>query len=286
MQTWVPRIVGRSLLTIALAAPCVLSMGPASAQTLNDRFESFRGEVTFCTGEDVFVVRNAPDADVFQPADPDPVVRGGAAHLLSYVGVMGHQDGVEDGVRALVSLAARRRDWRACFVGDGPALVAARDLAARLGVADLVEFTGWQPRERVVRILASSDVCVSPEPASAYSDASTLIKIGEYLAMAKPVVCFALTESTYTAGPAAVAVPPGDHEAFAAAISDLLDDPERRATMGEAGRERITGELSRGRSEEALIEAYGRATALAARRGRRRPAHEAEGGETTRRRAG
>ncbi len=209
--------------------------------------------------EDVFVVRNAPDLAVFRPSPADRQGGDGPPHLLSYAGVMGRQDGVEEGLRALASLRRRRSDWRAVFVGDGPALPDARRLAAELGLADAVEFSGWVTQDRVRKVLAASDVCLSPEPATAYSNASTLIKVGEYMAMGKPIVCYDLGESRFTAGPAASYARPGDVDHFAECISRLLDDPGRRAEMGAAGRARIAGPLSPVHAEQALLAAYERA---------------------------
>lgn len=209
--------------------------------------------------DDVVVVRNAPNTVVFQPRPADPAAKGGARYLLSYAGVMGPQDGVEDGLRALAALRRRRHDWRAVFLGDGPALGDARRLADQLGIRGMVEFRGWQGQDEVRRVLASSDVCLSPEPATPYNRASTLIKLGEYMAMAKPTVCYDLVESRFTAGAAASYARPGDREHFAECIDRLLDDPDRRVEMGAIGRERIDGELSWKHSERALLEAYDRA---------------------------
>ena len=62
-------------------------------------------------------------------------------------------------------------------------------------------------------------------------------KVVEYMAMGRPFVSFDLVEARVSAGDAAVYVPANDEEAFAAAIDELLDDPERRRRMGEIGRE-------------------------------------------------
>lgn len=212
--------------------------------------------------KDVFVVRNAPDVVRFRPEPPDPALKRGATHLIGYVGVIGRQDGVDDALRALAALRGRRRDWRAVFMGSGPALGEARSLAGRLGLEDVVEFPGFVEDEYVVRALASSDVCLSPEPLTPFTDVSTWIKIGEYMAMAKPIVCYDLAESRLTAQDAACYARPGDVESFADCISSLLDDPDRRAAMGARGRARIEGELSREHSERALLAAYERALDL------------------------
>ena len=59
--------------------------------------------------EDVYVVRTGPDLTRFAPTAPDPALKRGKPFLLSYVGVMGPQDGVDHAIRALAVLHERRR---------------------------------------------------------------------------------------------------------------------------------------------------------------------------------
>jgi glycosyltransferase involved in cell wall biosynthesis len=208
--------------------------------------------------EDVFVVRNGPDLARLRPGEPDPSLRAGRAHLLAYVGVIAPQDGVDHALRALALLRERRRDWRAVFAGEGDALPELRRLASELGLSDDVEFVGWLDDEGVRRLLSTADVCVSPEPASPLNDASTMIKVAEYMAMGRPVVCYDLAESRATAGDAAVYARANDEGALADAIAGLLDDPNRREAMGRAGRLRVERVLAWEHSEGALLDAYER----------------------------
>lgn len=210
---------------------------------------------------DVFVVRNAPDLTRFRRVDPDLELKADRAHLLAYVGVIGPQDGVDYALRALAHLRRRRSDWRAVFVGDGDALADVRALARELELDNEVEFLGWRGDEDVVRVLSTADVCLSPEPSSPFNDASTMMKVAEYMAMEAPVVAYDLPESRFTAGGAAVFAPSGDVEAFARRIDELLDDPERRTAMGARGRRRVQRELSWEASARALLAAYDRALA-------------------------
>lgn len=114
--------------------------------------------------EDVFVVRNGPDDDQFTRVAPDPALKRGKPHLLAYAGLMGPQDGIEDALRALAALAARRRDWHAILMGDGEVLQDMRQLAESLGLVDVVEFPGWVPREQMRRVVSTATVCIAPDP--------------------------------------------------------------------------------------------------------------------------
>jgi glycosyltransferase involved in cell wall biosynthesis len=83
-----------------------------------------------------------------------------------------------------------------------------------------------------------------------------MIKVAEYMAMGRPVVCYDLAESRATAGEAALYAEPDDERAFAAAIGELLDDPARRAAMGAAARARVERTLAWEHSEQELLAAY------------------------------
>lgn len=209
--------------------------------------------------EDVVVVRNAPDTTRFRPGEPDPALRRGKKHLIAYVGVMAPQDGVDRALRALWLLRKRRDDWHAIFAGDGQAYQEVRRLATELGLDDVVEFPGFlHDQAAVARILATADVCLAPEPKDPLNDASTLIKIAEYMAAGCAVVSFDLQESRITAGEAAAYAEPNDESSFAARIDELLNNPDARRRMGEAGRDRVERLYSWERSKAALLAVYER----------------------------
>jgi glycosyltransferase involved in cell wall biosynthesis len=206
--------------------------------------------------EDVFVVRNAPDPVRFKDAKPNPALKQGREHLLAYVGVIAPQDGVDYALRALAFLRERRTDWRAVFLGAGDALPDMERLTVELGLEDHVEFGGWADDERVGELLSTADVGLAPDPRSPLNDASTMIKVAEYMSMALPVVTFDLPESVVTATGAALFAAGNDEPEFAGRVEDLLCDPELRARLGATGRARIAGPLSWSRSEEQLLAAY------------------------------
>lgn len=206
--------------------------------------------------ERIFVVRKGPDLGRFQPVPADPELRRGRRALISYIGEIASQDGVDHAIRALAHLRERRDDWHAIVAGDGSAVSDLRRLTTELGLDDHVEFTGWLQDLELRRLLCSSDICLAPDPKTPLSDASTLLKIAEYMAMSRPIVSYDLTESRVTAGAAAVYARPNDPEAFASAIDELLDDPDRRNLMGRIGRERVEHLFSWERSKKELLAAY------------------------------
>jgi glycosyltransferase involved in cell wall biosynthesis len=224
--------------------------------------ESYR-EVALTRGrmgpEDVFVVRNGPDVERLRPGAPDETLRRGKPHLVAYVGMMGPQDGVDHALRALAVLAESRDDWHALFVGDGDAVPAMRTLTRELGLEGRVEFTGLVGQDDVVRVLSTADVCLAPEPSNPLNDLSTMIKVGEYMAMARPVAAYDLRETRWTAGDAALYAPANDPRALAACVDRLLSDAPLRERLGRAGRARAESVLAWRHSVAALLAAYDRA---------------------------
>jgi glycosyltransferase involved in cell wall biosynthesis len=206
----------------------------------------------------VFVVRSAPVVERFHQVPPEPALRNGKPYLLCYLGVMGPQDGVDYALRSLLKLRDEvgRDDWHAVFVGAGDTFDDMVALSRRLGLANQVDFTGRIPDEDLLRYLSTADVCLSPDPLNPLNDVSTMNKIMEYMAMARPIVSFELREARVSAGEAAVYAPANDESEFAKQIAYLLDNPEERRRMGELGQARVSGPLSWENSRRALLEAY------------------------------
>jgi glycosyltransferase involved in cell wall biosynthesis len=84
-------------------------------------------------------------------------------------------------------------------------------------------------------------------------------KILEYMAFSKPIVQFEVKEGRISADRASLYARPNDTADLAAKITELLDDPERRAEMGRFGRHRVESILSWDHQVDSLIAAYRRA---------------------------
>jgi glycosyltransferase involved in cell wall biosynthesis len=151
---------------------------------------------------------------------------------------------------------------RLTIVGDGDGRAHLEEELARLGVADLVTITGWMAADRVPELLQDADICVEPAPAVAVNERSTMTKVGEYLALGKPVVAYDMRETRRTVKDAALLVAPGDTAAFADAIARLARDPGLRGRLAHAGKRR-SEEISWDHSERSLLALY---ASLAGRR--------------------
>jgi glycosyltransferase involved in cell wall biosynthesis len=257
-ELYLTRFGGGLLHRITLAAEQVAFRSTDVVLSVNDSYRRIAIERGRRDPADVLVVRTGPDLKRFLRREPEQRLKAGRRFLLAYVGVMGPQDGVDQALLALADLRARRDDWHAIFMGDGEMVEPMRELSEELGLADWVEFTGWVEHDIVTRVLSSCDVCLAPDPRNPLNDVSSMVKIYEYMAMARPIVSYDLPESRIAAGDAAVFAAAGDHAGFARLVSDLLDDPSRREAMGAAGRAGAESRLAWEHQERSLLDAYSR----------------------------
>lgn len=226
--------------------------------TTNDTHKRIAMERGGLAASDIFVVRSGPDHDKIYPVEPDSSLRNGRRYLVSYLGVLNPQDGVDSFVRIAGQIVHNyeRHDIQFMIMGSGDSEEDLRRLCQELGLSDYFTFTGWVDFDQINRCLSTSDICVDTMPKNAYSDAATLNKILEYMAAGRPIVAFDLVESRISAEGAALFVTPDDSRAFAETILQLLDSPAQRSEMGRIGRKRVEDELAWQHQKQHLLEAY------------------------------
>ena len=223
--------------------------------------ESYR-EVALRRGgmrpERVFVVRSCPELNRIRRGPPRPELKQGKFSLVLYVGVMGPQDGIDLLLESIEHIAKHqgRQDTLFVLVGGGTELPRLRALAAQRGLDAWVKFTGRIPDDELAAYLSTADICVAPDPKNPMNDRSTMNKILEYMAYARPVVLFDLTEGRRSAADAGLYARPNDPQDFAEQILKLLDSEPLRQQLGATGRKRIEESLNWEVEKKALVEAY------------------------------
>jgi len=174
-----------------------------------------------------FAERAAARAVLGAPAD-GPVV--------GWVGRLTPEKGADVLLRALPLLA--RPAVAAVVVGEGPEQHALRELAARLGVADRVVWTGGVPRAG--RFMRAFDVFVLSSRTE-----GTPIVLFEAMAAGVPVVATAVGGVPDVVGEGEAAlVPPENPGALAAAVHSSLADPARSTRWAAAACRRLAAEFA------------------------------------------
>ncbi|MXS84242.1 glycosyltransferase family 4 protein [Nitrosomonas oligotropha] len=206
----------------------------------------------------VFVVRSGPKLDRLRILPSKEEFKQGRRYLVGYVGVMGAQEGIDLLLQAACYLIKDlgRSDVHFGLVGGGTSLDEMKQMAIDLGISEFITFTGRVPDQELLEMLNTADICVNPDVANEMNDKSTMNKIMEYMALAKPIVQFDLTEGRVSAQDASLYAKKNDPVDLALKIAQLLDDPQLREQMGEFGRNRVRNELEWQYEVPKLLAAY------------------------------
>ncbi len=203
--------------------------------------------------ERITVIPNAVDVQRFSPSGIGGEVKrqlgiDPATVTVGYVTTVRAYEGVDVLLRAVAALRAGGHDVHALIVGDGPALTELRELADELGLvsddAPGVTFTGKVSHDEIVAHYEAIDVFVVPRHDLTVTRSVTPLKPLEAMAMRRALVVSdlpALTE-TITESETGLTFAAGDAHALADTLAPLVDDPERRASLGEAAREWVAAE--------------------------------------------
>jgi len=187
-------------------------------------------------GKDIEVIPFGVDLEIFDPSkfpsrayDAQPQRIGFLKHLRTKYG----PDTLIEAARII-----RDRDFniRILLAGVGEDEDDLRKLARDRGVHRIVDFVGRIPHEEVPAFMASLDVFCMP---SRWESETFGVAAVEAEAMAVPVVATTVggVPEAVQDGVTGILVPPDDPLAIADSICLLLRDPEKRMSMGKAGRE-------------------------------------------------
>ncbi|TIC83894.1 glycosyltransferase family 4 protein [Nocardioides sp. GY 10113] len=127
-------------------------------------------------------------------------------------------------------------------------------LIDKLGIGDSVRFASGLTDEELVDLMGSAEVACVPSLYEGFS-----LPTAELMACATPLVVSragAIPEVVGADGECADLVTPGDVGELFTALERMLDDPERRARMGAAGRARVEEHFSWRAVAEKVAEAY------------------------------
>jgi glycosyltransferase involved in cell wall biosynthesis len=170
------------------------------------------------------------------PVDPRSVVTVG--HLVA-------RKRHADVIRALATL----RDVRYVVVGDGPELPALERLADDLGVD--VRFWGQLAHEDALAVARGCAVFAMPSVDEAFGVAYV-----EAMAAGLPAIGAAGEPGPAEIGDGLLCVPPGDVEALAAALRELLDHPKWRREVGRQARRTVLERFTWERCGRETVAAY------------------------------
>ncbi len=233
----------RSQLHVARRMERVCTVSEASAHDLEREYE--------IQPERLRVVGNGINLDVFHPIEG--AVRE-PERLITILSADAPLKGFPYLLDAVAWLRRRRPGVRLTVIGAPGLKSPTKALMRRLGLGDVVEFTGKVEAEEIARRYATASVAVVPSLYEGFG-----FPAGEAMACKVPVVSTragALPEVVGRDGECGLLVEPGSSIALAEAIDALFADPARRAAMGEAGRRRVEREFTWRRAAERTVDVY------------------------------
>lgn len=213
--------------------------------------------------ERIHLMPNGVDPAAFEPVEADPVLRRQldleGRTVFGYVSTLDHpREGQELLIEATARLLRRGRKVACLIVGDGLRRPALEELAREAGVANEVHFTGRVPHAEVRAYYGLLDIFVVPRRNDRAARFVTPLKPYEAMAMGKPLVVSDLPALVEIAAPGqrGLSFPHDDADGLADAIETLIDHPEQRARLAEAGRGWVLSERTWARNGQRYREIY------------------------------
>ena len=160
--------------------------------------------------------------------------------LLLSVGRLRHYKGIGVLIDALKKVEAH-----ALIVGDGPMGPIWKQKAVDEGVVERVTFLNEVPEEELVALYYAADMFVFPSTNRAETWGTVQV---EAMACGLPVICTELGTGTSYVNQHEVTglvIEPNNSQALTDAIQRLIDDPDLRHRMGQAGQARANEALSK-----------------------------------------
>jgi glycosyltransferase involved in cell wall biosynthesis len=207
------------------------------------------------------VIPNGIDTDTFQPQRDGGRARaefgiGPRDMVVGSAGRLAEEKGQEHFLQAARVVASRFEQTKFLVVGGSePGGQGYRErlerIAAEIQPPSDVIFTGY--RSDMADLIAAMDIVVVPSLREGFGRVA-----GEAMAMGKAVVCSDVggIPEIVVSGKTGVLVPPGDADALAREVSDLIASPDRISELGKAARRRIEECFSIGRHVRLVQGAY------------------------------
>ncbi len=250
----VPRLLGVKVREAELVVTC--------ARVNAAYLESFAGP----GGTKRMVVNyHGVNLDRFQAVEAPPPCQGGGqaevrAGTLPTILTCGRLEPYKGHHILLRACAAMRTRARCILVGEGPQRQRLEQLAAELGIADRVTFTGPLSQTDLVQLYAQADVFVLASVILERSGKRDVIPnvLVEAMAMRVPVVASNVSGigELVSDGVSGRLVPPNDADVLARVLDELVADEPQRRRLALGGYEKVIAGFDRDKNIEELARLF------------------------------
>ncbi|MFD9392507.1 glycosyltransferase family 4 protein [Streptomyces sp. NPDC060000] len=233
---------------VARRLPSVLTVSGTSRQEIADHLG--------VRDDRIHVVHIGADTDLFSP---DPAVAVVPGRIVTTSSADVPLKGLVFLVEALAKVRTEHPHAHLVVVGKRPQEGPVAQAIERYGLEGAVEFVKGISDAELVDLVRSAEVACVPSLYEGFS-----LPAAEAMATGTPLLATtggAIPEVAGRDGETCLAVPPGDSGALAAGLGRLLGDPELRARLGAAGRQRVLQRFTWARAAEGTVARYREAMA-------------------------
>lgn len=217
-------------------AKAVYQMADAVVGTSDEyRERGLRDARSGIPSETVYVGNQLCEFDAGVTANASQIDKPADDIWVSYAGTLSACYDLETLVNAMALVQKSHPEAKLHILGDGSERENLKAAAQSCGAS--VTFHGYLPYDQMAAWLSKSDITINSLVEKAAQ--SIVTKIGDYLAAGKPMVntsCSKEFRAKVEADRFGVNVKPGDAEGMARVLVDLIENPSRRARMGEKAR--------------------------------------------------
>ncbi|WNE96234.1 glycosyltransferase family 4 protein [Streptomyces luomodiensis] len=212
----------------------------------------------------IHVVHIGADTALFSPDPAVPVVPG---RIVTTSSADVPLKGLVYLIEALAKVRAGTPEAHLVVVGKRPQEGPVAAAMARHGLEGAVEFVKGISDAELVDLVRGAQIACVPSLYEGFS-----LPAAEAMATGTPLVATtggAIPEVAGADGETCLAVPPGDADALATALTRLLGDADLRRRLGAAGRERVLRRFTWEQAARGTVERYREAIGASARAARR-----------------
>lgn len=170
----------------------------------------------------------------------------GAPVRLVSVGRAVEKKGYDDLLKALARLPSGL-NWQFTHIGGGELSNRLKDMAGKLGISDRIVWRGAQPREAVIETCRRADLFILPSKLAKSGDRDGLPNV-LMEAQSMGICCLSTRVSAIPEliddQQTGVLVEPGNPQALADAMAELIGNPDRRIALGLAAAAKVRRDFS------------------------------------------
>jgi len=160
------------------------------------------------------------------------------SQIVIYVGNLDKVRRLSVLIRAFSRVRKHKGQVKLLMLGEGSDRRTLEELARELEIQEDVIFTGQVPASQIPKFIAAADIGISPVSPVACHIIGSPLKMFEYMGGGKPVIANEeiLDQKEVVEQSGGGILVPFTSEAFAAAMIELLDNPQMVIEMGQRGR--------------------------------------------------